>query len=37
MLKLKWPNNDTIKIINIYTSVKDYKQLTFWAKVEMKQ
>ena len=34
MLRLKWPDEKEIKIINIYAPVQDNKQPTFWAEVE---
>lgn len=37
MLKLKWPDDKEIKIINIYAPAKDHKQPTFWAEVETKK
>ena len=34
MLKIKWPEDKDIKIINIYAPVQDHKQPAFWAKIE---
>lgn len=37
MLKLKWPEDKDIKIVNIYAPVQTHKQPAFWAKVETKR
>ena len=34
MLKIRWPDEEEIKIINIYAPVQDHKQPAFWDKVE---
>ena len=37
LLKINWPNDKPVKIMNIYASVQNHKQLVFWANVETEQ
>jgi exonuclease III len=36
MLKIRWPDDKEIKIINVYAPVQDHKQPAFWVEVEGK-
>ena len=37
MLKIRWPDDKEIKIINVYAPVQDHKQPAFWVEIENKR